>query len=170
MWCGRSEQDTDRSESKAAGSVRFVYSFSHSGVTEGKYGRNVSDCPGLENMMTTEEKLQVLEQNGFETKHTLERFMGKTEIYLRFLGKFLADENMDGLRQAVTYRQVKNAFSYAHTLKGVAANLGIEVLLEKLLSVVEILRGGSFDGVEQWMPELEQRYEQVIQSIKQCEE
>ena len=120
--------------------------------------------------MTTEEKLQVLEQNGFETKHTIERFMGKTEIYLRFLGKFLADENMDGLRQAVTYRQVKNAFSYAHTLKGVAANLGIEVLLEKLLPVVEILRGGSFDGVEQWMPELEQRYEQVIQSIKQCEE
>ena len=114
--------------------------------------------------------IERLREWGCDMDGAMERFLNDEDLYRDCLNAVIEDEAFDGLKTALDAHNAQEAFGYAHTLKGVAANLGIEVLLEKLLPVVEILRGGSFDGVEQWMPELEQRYEQVIQSIKQCEE
>ena len=75
-------------------------------------------------------KTELLSQ-GVDYETTLERFMGKEELYKRFLIKFLADDNFNQL--------------------------------------VEILRSGSMDGVEELFETLSTKYHKLCETIKKYE-
>ena len=90
---------------------------------------------------------------GVDYNTALERFMGKDDLYERFLVKFLVGE----------------AFKCAHTLKGLSGNLGFDNLLEEDVRIVEILRSGSLDGVEELYEILREKYQKLCDTIKKCE-
>jgi len=89
-----------------------------------------------------ENLLSELEQAGVSVKETLGRFMNRESMYVKFLGKFPKDPACGGLKDAISREDLSEAFRHAHTLKGVAGNLGLDNLLAPLGPVVEALRGG----------------------------
>lgn len=107
--------------------------------------------------MTAEYKDKLIDI-GVDVPTALGRFMGNEALFDRFLKKFLDDGNFDKLCEAVNNRDAENAFIAAHTLKGVAGNLGLDCITKPLLPVVEKLRFGVLDGVDESMDEMRDIY------------
>lgn len=110
-----------------------------------------------------------LTEQGVDYNTALERFMGKEDLYKRFLVKFLADENFDQLEVNIGSGNVEEAFKCAHTLKGLCGNLGFDNLLEEDTQIVEILRSGSMDGVKELFSVLSEKYHALCDIIKRYE-
>ena len=110
--------------------------------------------------MTTE---QFYEKIGGDYADTMSRLMTEERV-LRFVRKFPADGSFNALKDALARKSQEEAFRAAHTLKGVAQNLGFNALYEKASAVTEVLRGGSLE-VTALMPGLESIYRLTVESI-----
>lgn len=82
-----------------------------------------------------------LEGMGMDVNNTVSRFMGKEELYLKFLSKFKTDQSVANIQQYISEQNVEEAFKSAHTLKGVAANLGLDPIAQYASDIVELFRG-----------------------------
>lgn len=82
-----------------------------------------------------------LEGMGMNVNSTVSRFMGKEELYLKFLNKFQTDQSVANIQQYIAEQNVEEAFKSAHTLKGVAANLGLDPIARCASDIVELFRG-----------------------------
>jgi len=77
---------------------------------------------------------------GVDYDATLWRFAGNMALYLRVLGMLPKDNSLKKLGAAIDSRDLDSAFEAAHTLKGVAGNLGLTPLFEAVHAIVEPLR------------------------------
>lgn len=77
--------------------------------------------------MTAKEFYETIGQNYEEV---LERLAGSEALVLRFLKKFSTDKTFSELEKAMEARDIEMIFRQSHTLKGVAANLGLKPLFE----------------------------------------
>lgn len=84
-----------------------------------------------------------LEEMGMDVDTTVNRFMGNESLYLKFLNKFQNDRSVANIQQYITDQNAEEAFKSAHTLKGVAANLGLDPIAQHASDIVELLRGKS---------------------------
>ena len=84
---------------------------------------------------------QKMEENGADVETTINRFMGNEAMYLKFLGKFLDDQNYKMLGENLEAKNYEEAFKCAHTLKGVTANLGLDPIQKAVSELVEEIRG-----------------------------
>lgn len=82
-----------------------------------------------------------LEEMGMNVNSTVSRFMGKEELYLKFLNKFQTDQSVANIQQYIAEQNVEEVFKSAHTLKGVAANLGLDPIARCASDIVELFRG-----------------------------
>ncbi len=90
-----------------------------------------------------------LQKNGADVKSALHSFMGKEEMYEKYLVKFLVeDPNYDNLMSSLESKNYEEAFRCAHTLKGVSINLGLLPFYEKVSRLTEILRGKEPEEVD----------------------
>ena len=78
---------------------------------------------------------------------TLERFLGDEDFYEKCLIEMLGDSSFRELGEALEQKNVKAAFESAHTLKGLAANMGLDSMLDIVVELVEPLRNGMIDGL-----------------------
>ena len=92
------------------------------------------------------------------------RFLTDDRI-LRFVGKFPSDESFSLLKSSLAENNAETAFRAAHTLKGVASNLGFTSLFKVSSEITEVLRGGNTVAEEQFA-ELEKIYVLIIEHIK----
>lgn len=74
----------------------------------------------------TDEFLKKLKDYGVDTDKTFERFLGNTDMYEKFLNRFKDDENYAQIKPAFDADNFQEALTAAHTVKGVAANLGLD--------------------------------------------
>lgn len=88
---------------------------------------------------------------GVNYAETMERFGYSEALYLECLEMLLHDENLSILKQAIGSGDLNAAFDAAHTLKGVAANMGLTPLAEAAGRLVEPLRRGE---MRSYAPEL----------------
>ena len=79
---------------------------------------------------------------GADYTATMERFLQQEALYLRLLGKLFPCKELRLLGEALEAGDMAGAFDAAHTLKGVAGNLGLTPLYEALCAIVEPLRAG----------------------------
>lgn len=84
--------------------------------------------------------LKKLQEYGADTKGAMERFLDDTELYEMCLVTFMKDEGFAGLEKALAEKAYDKAFDHAHTLKGVAGNLGLTPLFQAISDIVEPLR------------------------------
>ncbi len=77
---------------------------------------------------------------------TFSRF-GSEALIEKLVAAYAQDRTFESLERAIENGDVKSAFVSAHTLKGVAANLGFSNLAKVASEITEILRRGSLDGV-----------------------
>ncbi len=92
--------------------------------------------------------LTSLEDWGCDVEGAMNRFLEDEELYLTCLETVITDEAFDKLGTALTERQEQEAFDSAHTLKGVFANLGLTPMFEIVVDIVEPLRNGKCEGLQ----------------------
>ena len=63
-----------------------------------------------------------LEGAGVNVEETLRRFMNNEMLMIKFLRKFVDDENMNKLRTLIADKHYNEVLPVAHTLKGVSGN------------------------------------------------
>ena len=90
--------------------------------------------------------LAELKDGGADTVSALDRFLGDEELYCECLADFMEDKSFPALRDALSANEIRAAFVAAHTLKGVAGNLGLSRLYNGLCILVESLRAGKDDS------------------------
>ena len=92
---------------------------------------------------------------GADVAGAKERFMGDRELYLQCIEMFRADEGFGNLGKALAAKDYRAAFEQAHTLKGVAGNLGLTPLFTAICAIVEPLRAGDHS-------DLDAKYDEII--------
>ncbi|MCI8484547.1 MAG: Hpt domain-containing protein [Lachnospiraceae bacterium] len=103
---------------------------------------------------------------GMNVEGALERLMNNEMLLERLLIKFKADTNFAGLEKALGENKYEEAFHFAHTLKGVAGNLGMEKLMDADSLVVERLRRQDYEGMEADMAALQEAYTQIMEILQ----
>lgn len=83
---------------------------------------------------------EALASLGMNLDQTLARFVGNEALLFRFLGRFADDKTFSQLTDAMASGDREQAFHAAHTLKGVAGNLGLDNLFNAVSPLVEALR------------------------------
>ena len=110
--------------------------------------------------------LEKLRQHGVDLDRVMKRFLGKEDMYLKFLKRFLEDESFSNMERYLEQNNVEEAFKAAHTLKGVVTNLGLESIMCSVLPITEKLRAGSLEEGKNMMEQLKKEYEMVVNILK----
>lgn len=84
--------------------------------------------------------LDRLEQYGADVKSAMARFLDDEELYVSCFDSFMEDEAFAQLDAALACCEYERAFEAAHTLKGVAGNMGLTPLYGAICNLVEALR------------------------------
>lgn len=89
-----------------------------------------------------------LRENGAGVDTAVKRFMGNKALYKKFLMKFKEDRSCQAIAEHIGARDYEEAFNAAHSLKGVAGNLGLDPVYEGASKITELLRGKSPEEVD----------------------
>lgn len=114
-----------------------------------------------------------LEENGVDVDATLKRFMGREAIFMKFILKFADDRSCKEIRLALENQDIQAAFERAHSLKGVAGNLGITRVYTLAAQLSDLLRGKQqvqevdLDQVMETQSQLEDASERIYRLIEQ---
>lgn len=109
-------------------------------------------------------------QLGGDYEDVKARFLNDEKIK-RFLSLFLEDEHFDGLCQAMKEENYQLAFENVHTLKGVCANLSLNMLLEQAKELTELLRPGTGSAqAHESLARVTAAYEQTRKAIEQLQD
>jgi HPt (histidine-containing phosphotransfer) domain-containing protein len=85
-------------------------------------------------------QLEILKSYGMDAEATIARFCGNEPLMLRFLTGFPSDKTMQSLRNAAASADREGMMVAAHSLKGLAGNLGLTPLYEASSSLMSALR------------------------------
>lgn len=108
-----------------------------------------------------------LEAAGVNVNEGVERFMGKEELFEKFLKRFPGDPNMAKLQAAAESGDKEAALTAAHTLKGTCGNLSMTVLFDLLAKQVSLFREGQWEAGTGMMPKITAAYEQAAAVIQE---
>jgi len=96
----------------------------------------------------------------------LRRFMTEDRVR-RFLKKLPADPSYDMLTQAMDKQDYETAFRAAHTLKGIALNLGLTALADVSSALSDLLRSGTpGDGYQEVYRHVQEQYSRAVDAIQ----
>lgn len=105
----------------------------------------------------------------FDIDGVRERFMGNEALYKKFLFRFPGENRIEELRKYIVEQNIDDAFFVAHTMKGVASNLSLELVVQFLNPVVETLRKKELPGESQ-IELLTQACRETEEAIREIEE
>lgn len=97
---------------------------------------------------------------------SLDRFMGNEELYFKFLKRYAQDETIEKIRKAMIEKDYGEAEMEAHTMKGVAFNLGLDALGRQFDEIVQNLRRGETAQAEKSLTETETAYNRFVGIVK----
>ena len=95
----------------------------------------------------------------------MERFLQDEELYLTCLQTFAQDKGFAQIAPALAENNAEAAFDAVHTLKVVAANLGLTPLFKALCALTETLRRGTTQGTRPQLAEVlqaKEKYDEIL--------
>lgn len=100
-----------------------------------------------------------------------ERFMDSEELYVRFLRKLAAANDLAVVEDFVAQQNWPEALRKAHNLKGVCGSLGLTKLQAELAALVKLLRSEGFtaEQVEAQMALIKPEWERTLECIRSLE-
>lgn len=101
---------------------------------------------------------------------TLSRFGNNQALFLRFLKQFPLDPTWQQLCDAAEKQDYPHMEISAHTLKGVAANLGLDLLSYLCHQIVSAVRQQEYDVLPSLMQKTSACYNQICESIQQLDD
>ena len=115
--------------------------------------------------MLTKVHVEYLSNYGIDYLDAMDRFAGNESLYFRLASKFVNDENMSALKDALSLRDVNKAIASAHALKGVSGNLSFKELYSVMCEMTELLRAENIAAAEVLLPHAQKAYDKVIDFI-----
>ena len=114
--------------------------------------------------------MQNLIDLGIDATGALERFAGHQDMYLKWIFKFLDDENYDQAQKFYQLKDWKSMLFHIHNLKGVTGNLGMNRLYRLCHDMVIAIRAEDFQTVESLDPMFVEEYRKVCSTLKSLQE
>lgn len=109
------------------------------------------------------------EKTEMDLRGTLERFANMEPMLVKFLKKFAEDPSFQELSQAVADKDYLIIERSAHTLKGVAGNLGFQSLFHINQEIVDAVRAGNYSSIDECFARDKQEYENIIKCLSMLE-
>lgn len=106
------------------------------------------------------------EKNGSDYDVFLKRLMGKEELIRKYLNLFLADGTFLELKEAVEIQDYDMILIKAHTLKGLSLNLNLVKIGNYAAQIVDDIRAGKTENINQTFSHLMIEYNQVCDDLK----
>lgn len=106
---------------------------------------------------------EAAEQLGINLEVVLERLCHNESLYIRLLKRIPEDKNFESLKEAVQAGNYEEVEMTAHTIKGVAGNLGLEDLQNSSDAMVQAVRSHKYEELDQLFSNVEEHY------LKACE-
>ncbi|MDO4271044.1 MAG: Hpt domain-containing protein [Eubacteriales bacterium] len=116
------------------------------------------------------ESMEMLRAAGVDVQTALNRFCGNDSLYAKYLKKFFDDPNYREAGAALAASDWEEMLHAAHTLKGVAGNLGLDRLFETSGRIVAALRAGEHDAAAAAYAVLRGQYEELSRAVEQMRE
>ncbi|MEF9961928.1 MAG: Hpt domain-containing protein [Erysipelotrichaceae bacterium] len=95
------------------------------------------------------DRMEQLKLYGADIEGTMNRFLNDEDLYISCFETFLKDEAFAKLGNAIQKNDFQSAFDYAHTLKGVAGNMGLTPMYQIISKMVEELRNKHYDSLNE---------------------
>ena len=131
--------------------------------------RSVSQMPEPESTVPRPHAETLLPDSlpGLRIQSTIRRFGGNTGLFLKLVRGFANDyKNVpDEIKQALAEDDMERATRLAHTLKGVAANIGAHDLSQAAGNLESTLSRGVMDRADELFDRLSDELQQVIDSL-----
>ena len=103
--------------------------------------------------------VEKVREYGADVDGAMERFLDDEDLYEKCLLTFVDDESFAGVKNALENKDYEQAFNCAHTLKGVAANLGLTPLYDAIVGIVEPLRAKDYSNLDSQYLAVAEAYE-----------
>lgn len=112
-----------------------------------------------------------MELAGVDYEMTLNRFSNNEDLLRRFVKKFPDDKTFQELQAAVDDKRYSDVERAAHTLKGIAANLGFQYLSDLSAEVVNLVRADHCDkdNIGIAFSRVGKEYEKVVACVNRLE-
>ena len=107
-----------------------------------------------------------LEGAGVNVEETLRRFMNNEMLMIKFLRKFVDDENMNQPRTLIAAKNYNEVLPVAHTLEGVSGHLGLIKLYEIFSRMCQDCRNDQYEDLDGLFAQAEANYSKVVEAIK----
>ena len=95
--------------------------------------------------------------------------LNSEKLVKRLLGKYPADKNYGLLVEGMAEKDYDKAFNAAHTIKGVASNLGFDRLQAAAAEMSEAFKKKQYDGLDEMYAKVKQAHEEILAGIEKTE-
>ena len=112
------------------------------------------------------EKLEKLYSEGDGDYQNVLGRMKTPERVTKFLGFFVKDPTYDTLKTSIDSQDWDSAFRAAHTMKGVASDMGFLKLSKAASDVTEEFRAQRYEEGVALMPEVDELYAKATEAIQ----
>ena len=102
-----------------------------------------------------------LNKFGADTVSGIKRCANNESLYLRLIKTIPANPGFNGLYEAIKACNFEDAFSYAHGLKGILANLSLDPILNPMIEVTEHLRNKDNIDYSNYIDEIERKRKEL---------
>lgn len=113
--------------------------------------------------MLTIEKLNAF---GADTKTGLTRCVNNEALYLRLVGMVPTNNGFNSLYEAIKNNDLDGAFSAAHGLKGILANLALSPLSDPVVILTDFLRMKKDVDYSPYLKEIEEKRKELEELCK----
>ena len=114
--------------------------------------------------------MAALKEAGADTDGALRRFSGNIGLYQKLLRMFPQDKTYEQIEPALQANDWTALQTAAHTLKGVAGNLGLTPLFDACSDTVSLLRAERYEEAAASCEKLRNTYLELIETIRLAEE
>lgn len=96
----------------------------------------------------------------------MKRFVEDEDFYIECLELFFEDDNLEKLKTAIDNNDIHEAFNAAHTIKGIAGNLGLAPVFNLVSELVEDFRVNKMENALNKYNLIVSEYEKVKRIAK----
>lgn len=113
--------------------------------------------------------LELKDEIKIDIKGSLERFSGMEILYVKFLKKFIDDKTFDELVVALKEENLVLVGEKAHTLKGVAGNLGLIEVYEKSTELMKLVKEKDVEKIKINIEKLGKEIDVIKKNLKKID-
>ena len=104
---------------------------------------------------------------GANVDEALVRCLNNESFYLMLVNKAMQDAPFDKLKEAVETSDLDKGFAFAHSIKGMAANLALTPICKPIEQITELLRHRTEMDYAPLLEEIEEKRRQLMGLLKQ---